>query len=735
MKLLENMNPAQQEAIECTEGPLLVLAGAGSGKTKVLTHRIAHLLGQGVAPWRILAITFTNKAAAEMKERVLKLVGSDAQAIWISTFHAFCVRILRRDIEKLGFTKNFVIFDSTDQSTLIKRCLKELNLDEKHYAPQAVLAGISNGKNRLLTPTELRAEADSFFQEKVADIYALYQRRLRENNALDFDDLLMLATELLMQHTEVREKYQEQFKYILVDEYQDTNRAQYKLIQLLTGQNRNICCVGDADQSIYKWRGADISNILDFEDDYPQARTVLLEQNYRSTQNILDAANAVIQYNRGRKPKRLWTSNPTGDLLTYYNAQDEGDEAYFSSKEVIRLKQDGKYNYKDIAVLYRTNAQSRVFEETFMRLGIPYVIVGGTKFYERKEIKDIMAYLRIIANPLDSVALLRIINVPRRGIGETTLNKLTTYALEQGISLFDVLAKVGEMPELSGRAKTPILELAKLLGGFIASRDQLPVTELIERLQNETGYLAQLVEERTIEAQGRIENLKELLSVAKAFLQNSEEKTLDAFLSQVALVSDLDNVEDAANAVTLMTLHSAKGLEFPVAFLTGLEEGVFPHSRTLQADDEIEEERRLCYVGITRAKEKLYVSHALRRMLFGNTQMNAASRFLREIPEELLYKPQAATPPSRPAMPAPKRKAPAKETRMSRPLNTISAASSAVTAAGLAFKPSDKVRHSKWGEGTIVALTPKGDDLELKVAFPAEGIKVLMAKYAPLVKI
>jgi len=734
MNVFENMNPAQKEAIECTQGPLLVLAGAGSGKTRVLTHRIAYLLEQGVAPWRILAITFTNKAAAEMKERVLKLVGPEADAIWISTFHAFCVRILRRDIEKLGFNKSFVIFDTTDQTTLLKRCLKELNLDEKQYPPQAILAGISGAKNRLLTPSEMRSEANDFFKEKVVEVYELYQRRLRENNALDFDDLLMLAVELLLRHAETREKYQDQFKYIMVDEYQDTNRAQYKLIQLLTGSHRNICCVGDADQSIYKWRGADISNILDFEDDYPLAKTVLLEQNYRSTQNILDAANAVIQYNRARKPKNLWTSNDAGELLTYYNAQDEGDEAYFTAKEIIRLHQHGQYNYRDMAVLYRTNAQSRIFEEIFMRLGIPYVIVGGTKFYERKEIKDIMAYLRVIANPLDSVALQRIINVPRRGIGDTTLGKLTVQAQLQGISLYEVLGKVAEISDLSGRVKTPVLELSKLLAYFNTHHAQMPINELIERVQNETGYLTQLAEERTIEAQGRIENLKELLSVAKNFMQNSEEKTLDAFLSQVALVSDLDTVEDVANAVTLMTLHSAKGLEFPVAYLTGLEESIFPHARTLQDEDEIEEERRLCYVGITRAKEKLYISHAGRRMLYGNTQANAPSRFLREIPEHLLHTPQVATQPVRPTPPAPKRKAPAKDTRMSKPLNTI-ASGSAGTAAGLAFKPADKVRHSKWGEGTIVALTDRGDDVELKVAFPSEGIKVLMAKYAPLVKI
>jgi DNA helicase-2/ATP-dependent DNA helicase PcrA len=730
------MNPAQKEAIQCTEGPLLILAGAGSGKTRVLTHRIAYLLDRGIAPWRILAITFTNKAAAEMKERVVNIVGSRAKDIWISTFHAFCVRILRMDIEKLGLAKNFVIFDAADQGVLIKNCLKELNLDDKHYPPQAVLANISSGKNRLLTPAEFRREADGFFQEKVADIYDLYQKRLRENNAVDFDDLLMLTVALLRDHAEIRRKYQEQFQYILVDEYQDTNHTQYRLIQLLAERHRNICCVGDADQSIYKWRGADISNILDFAEDYPQAQTILLEQNYRSTQNILHAANAVIQHNRGRKPKKLWTDNPEGDLLTYYNAQDESDEAYFVAKEIIRLVQGDYCHYRDMAVLYRTNAQSRIFEETFMRLGIPYVIVGGTKFYERKEIKDMMAYLRVIANPADAVALQRIINVPRRGIGDTTIGKLNAVAQQSGITLYQVLQQGEEIPGLTARARNPLGEFTRLLDRLIASRDMMTVTALIELVQAETGYIRQLEEERTIEAQGRIENLKELLSVSQDFMKNSEDKSLDAFLSQVALVSDLDTAEDAANAVTLMTLHSAKGLEFPVVFLAGLEEGIFPHARTLLAEDEVEEERRLCYVGITRAEQKLFVTHAWRRTLFGNTQFNPPSRFLRELPDDLLDKPQEAQQKTAVNPAAQKRPAASATLRINQPLQSAKPdSSSAAAATGMAFKPGEKVRHSKWGEGTIVMVTDKGNDTELKVAFPAEGIKTLMAKYAPLVKV
>jgi len=738
LNLLANMNPAQKEAIQCTEGPLLILAGAGSGKTRVLTHRIAYLLERGVAPWRILAITFTNKAAAEMKERVEKLVGARARDIWISTFHAFCVRVLRTNIEKLGLTKNFAIFDTVDQTALIKSCLKELNLDEKHYVPQAMLANISGAKNSLLTPGKFRREAGGFFQEKVAEVYDLYQRRLRANNAVDFDDLLMLTVELLRDHADVRTKYQEQFQYILVDEYQDTNHTQYKMIQLLTGRYCNVCCVGDADQSIYKWRGADISNILDFEEDYPQAKIILLEQNYRSTQNILDAANAVIKYNRGRKPKKLWTANKEGEPLTCYTAQDEADEAYFVAKEIIRLQREATCHYGDMAVLYRTNAQSRVFEETFMRLGIPYVIVGGTKFYERKEIKDAMAYLRVIANPADGIALQRIINTPRRGIGDTTIGKLNAVAQAAGMTLYEVLAQAEEIPGLTARAKNPLREFVRLMDQLIALRDKVPVTELIERIQTDTGYIRQLEEERTIEAQGRIENLKELLSVARDFMRNNEDTSLDAFLSQVALVSDLDMAEDAADAVTLMTLHSAKGLEFPVVFLAGLEEGVFPHARTLQDEAEIEEERRLCYVGITRAKERLYISHAGRRTLFGNTQFNPPSRFLEELPDEVLCKPQSGlqskreeyqTPRMRPAAAAPTR-------RIDQPIQAAKPiAGSAATAASLAFRAGDKVRHSKWGEGTVVMVTDKGNDVELKVAFPAEGIKTLMTKYAPLVKI
>jgi DNA helicase-2/ATP-dependent DNA helicase PcrA len=502
---------------------------------------------------------------------------------------------------------------------------------------------------------------------------------------------------------------------------------------MLAGKHHNVCCVGDADQSIYGWRGADISNILDFEKDYSPARTILLEQNYRSTQHILDAANGVIQYNRSRKPKRLWTANTGGELLTYYSAQDEADEAYFAAKEIIRLERSGDNNYRDMAVLYRTNAQSRIFEETFMRLGTPYVIVGGMKFYERKEIKDIMAYLRVIANTADTVALLRIINVPRRGIGDTTVGKITQFAQQSGISLFEALKRMEEVPGLTARVQNPLRDFIRLLERLIAERDRLSVTEIIGRVQLESGYIMQLEEERTIEAQGRIENLKELLSVAKDFMQNSEETTLDAFLSQVALVSDVDTMEDAANAVTLMTLHSAKGLEFPVVFLAGLEEGVFPHARTLMSESEIEEERRLCYVGITRAEAKLYVTHAWRRTLFGNTQFNQPSRFLREIPEHLLHKPQDSIPQAKPVVPRARLD---DKRRISQPLNTgVMQGGSAGAAAGMAFNPGDKVRHSKWGEGTIVGVAIRGDDMELKVAFPAEGIKTLMSKYAPLVKI
>lgn len=729
--LFDRLNEKQLEAVTHINGPLLVLAGAGSGKTRVLTCRIAYLLEQGVRPYNILAITFTNKAAAEMRERVNAMVGIQAKEVWLSTFHAFCARFLRMEIEHLaGFSRNFVIYDASDALALVKSCLKELNLDEKHFPPSGLQAAISNAKNALQDATDFAVQADNFYGQKVAEVYRLYQQKLQQNNAVDFDDLLLLAVRLLEQNEEVRRRYQDKFQYILIDEYQDTNRAQYLLARLLAAKHRNICVVGDADQSIYAWRGADIRNILDFEADYPDAKVIKLEQNYRSTQTILAAANAVIENNIGRKPKALWTENPRGEPITHYLAFDERDEARFIADTIAKLHVVYRASYGHMAVLYRTNAQSRVIEEALMKNGIPYTIVGGVKFYDRKEIKDILAYLRVILNPADTVSLLRIINVPRRGIGDTTIARLTDYAVQNGISLFDVVSNPDMVPDLTARAKRPLENLAELIFNLIAVKDQLPVADLIERVMQDSGYLAELEKEQTPQAEGRIENLRELLSVAKEFATTAAEDTLENFLAHVALVSDIDTAELADERVTLMTLHSAKGLEFPYVFLAGMEEGIFPHSRTLMDEEEIEEERRLCYVGITRAERKLYLTNARLRTIYGSTVMYPPSRFLAEIPEELFERhggpsrQATASAVTRPMASAPFRPAPGSPaaTATSRP-------------AAREWRIGDKAQHAKWGVGTVVAVRGSGDNQEVHVAFPGQGVKQLMVKFAPLTKV
>jgi DNA helicase-2/ATP-dependent DNA helicase PcrA len=724
-KILDQLNPAQLEAATHLNGPLLVIAGAGSGKTRVLTARIAHLLEQGVPPYAILAITFTNKAAAEMKERVYRMVGSPAKDIWLSTFHAFCAKFLRMEADHLnGLNKNFVIYDAGDSQALIKNCLKELNLDDKHYPLAGVQAAISNAKNLLQDPGAFAKEADNFHQQKIAEIYDFYQRKLRNHNAADFDDLLFLAARLLENEPEVLEKYQNKFRYILIDEYQDTNRAQYMLARLLAAKHRNIFVVGDIDQSIYAWRGADIRNILDFEADYPEARVIKLEQNYRSTQTILDAANTVIENNRDRKPKSLWTDNPAGERLTHYLAMDERDEARFICDNVIKQNTVFRVPYRDMAVLYRTNAQSRVIEEAFMRAGVPYTIVGGLKFYERKEIKDILAYLRVIFNPADSVGLLRIINVPRRGIGDTTVGRLNDHAAAQGITLFDAVSGADAVPGLTARAKNQLDGLAALIFNLTAQAPGMPVAKLIEKVLNDSGYLAELENEQTPQAEARIENLRELLSVAKEFAAGDIEDTLENFLSHVALVSDIDAADTDGDKVTLMTLHSAKGLEFPVVFLAGLEEGIFPHARTLMNDSEVEEERRLCYVGITRARRRLFLTNAKLRTIYGNTVMYPPSRFLQEIPETLVDKHSVVRDRYSSAL------GPA-----SKPLVTPAAPTFKSDKPAGDWWAGDKVEHAKWGVGTIVEVRGDGDSQEVKVAFPGMGIRQLMAKFAPLKKV
>lgn len=730
---LQGLNKEQALAVQTTYGPMLILAGAGSGKTKVLTCRIAHLLQQGVAPYRILAITFTNKAAAEMRERVDRMAGEAAKDVWLFTFHAFCARLLRRDIDKLeGYGNNFAIYDTSDAQNVVKQVLKEMNLDEKRFQPAGICARISSAKNQLLSPVDYAKSANDFYEEKAAQIYASYQEKLRQNNALDFDDLLLLTVQLLQENAEVREKYQDKFQYIMVDEYQDTNHVQYLLTKLLAGKHRNICVVGDADQSIYGWRGADIQNILDFEKDYPDAKLIKLEQNYRSTQVILDAANAVIENNTGRKPKNLWTDNGTGREITYFQAMDERDEARFVIEQLQRLQQEENMRLGDMAVLYRTNTQSRVFEEMLIKSGISYNMVGGTKFYERKEIKDILAYLRVIFNPNDSLSLLRIINVPRRGIGDATLGRLQAYAAENSLHLFEVLSNAAAVPGLNSRFVGKLDELSGIIFELMGEAEEVPVKQLIEDVMQRTGYLEELQLSKNVQDQSRVDNLMELLSVAEDFAKGGEENTLENFLANVALVSDIDDAELGEDAVTLMTLHSAKGLEFPVVFLAGMEEGIFPHARTLMDEEEIEEERRLCYVGITRAEKYLFMSNARMRTIYGHTVSYPPSRFLQEVPRGLLhiYK-----------RPVVQRQAPREERRSDNRstanwfLQPKSSFIPQENSSGSSFTAGDKVSHSKWGTGTVVSVKNTEDGQEVKVAFAGAGIRSLLTKYAVLKKL
>ena len=736
---LQGLNKEQAEAVRTINGPMLILAGAGSGKTKVLTCRVAHLLQQGVRPYRILAITFTNKAAAEMRERVDKMAGPAAKDVWLFTFHAFCARVLRRDIDKLGqYSNNFAIYDTTDTKNLIKQILKEMNLDEKRFQPAGIIGRISNAKNELLGVKEFAAQAGDFYEEKVAQIYEAYEGKLRANNAVDFDDLLLLTLRLLQEIPEAREKYQDKFDYIMVDEYQDTNHVQYLLTKLLAGKHHNLCVVGDADQSIYGWRGADIRNILDFEKDYPEAKLVKLEQNYRSTQVILDAANAVIENNTGRKPKNLWTNNGMGTEITYYQAVDERDEARFVIERMqeLQLKEGAKLG--DMAVLYRTNTQSRVFEEMLIKSGIAYTMVGGTKFYERKEIKDIIAYLRLIYNPHDGLSLERIINVPRRGIGDATLARLQGYANETNQSLFDVISNAGEVPGLSSRFVAKLDELAGLLFEFMGEAEEKSVKQLIIDVMQRTGYQEELELGRTAQDQSRLENLQELLSVAEDFAEkaarNGDEASLENFLGEVALVSDIDDAELGEDAVTLMTLHSAKGLEFPTVFLVGMEEGIFPHARTLLDEEEIEEERRICYVGITRAEKHLYLSNAKMRMIYGRTLSYPPSRFLQEVPRNLIHEYRRPIQ-QRVVL----RDVPREQESRPRATNWFLQNKSSFVpkeaSASASFKAGDKVNHKKWGLGTIVAVKDTEDGQEVKVAFNGGGIRSLLTKYAVLQKV
>lgn len=735
------LNPQQAEAVINTEGPMLIMAGAGSGKTKVLTCRVANLLQKGVRPYRILAITFTNKAAAEMRERVNNMSGPAAKDVWLFTFHAFCARFLRMEIDKLpGYGGNFAIYDTADSQNLIKQILKEMNLDDKRFQPSGILSRISNAKNALQDAAAFARQAGDFYEQKVADIYSRYEQKLQLNNALDFDDLLMLSIKLLQENKEVREKYQDRFDYLLVDEYQDTNHAQYLLTKLLAAKHRNICVVGDADQSIYGWRGADIQNILDFEKDYPDAKVIKLEQNYRSTQIILDAANAVIENNTGRKPKNLWTENKSGAGIIYFQAVDERDEARFVIEQLQNLQRTENKKLGDMAILYRTNTQSRIFEEMLIKSGISYNMVGGLKFYERKEIKDIIAYLRVIFNPADSLSLLRIINVPKRGIGDASLAKIQAYAAANNVSLFEAVSNAAAIDGLSSRFVSKLDDLAGIIFELMNLASEAQVEDLIDCVLRDTGYLEELENERTPQAQSRIDNLHELISVAQEFAASEEENNLENFLAHVALVSDIDDTELGEDAITLMTLHSSKGLEFPVVFLVGMEEGLFPHARTLMNETEIEEERRLCYVGITRAKEKLFLSSTKMRTIYGNTVTYPPSRFLQEIPARLVKTIKRQERFS--ALENFKQVSEKYSARPQKPASTFNPHSfmpqkpaAAAGGTGTRFNTGDRVSHNRWGEGMVVSVKDSPDGQEVKVAFAGAGVRSLLTKYAVLKKL
>ena len=725
--LLDGLNREQQQAVQHTEGPLLILAGAGSGKTKVLTVRIAYLLAQGVNPYEILAITFTNKAAKEMKNRVEGLVGDVANRIWLSTFHSFCAKFLRFELDNfLGYNSNFTIYDTSDSQVVIKAALKALNLDDKYYPVGAMISAISDAKNKLMFASDYRKQARDFYQQKVADVYEYYERELRKNNALDFDDLLLVAVKLLQSNAAVLDKYSKRFRYVMIDEYQDTNHAQYLLAYLLSSHWKNIAVVGDADQSIYAWRGADIQNILDFEKDYPNCTSIKLEQNYRSTKIILDAANAVIDHNEGRPEKNLWTDKVEGAKIQHFTAQSEHEEAAFIGDTIVKKHDIHGVPYGDMAILYRTNAQSRVLEEALIKRALPYTMVGGTKFYDRKEIKDVLAYLRVLYNPFDDLSLLRIINVPKRSIGATTVSKLQDYARENGTSLFMTLTQLHLVDTIKGKTKEKLEEFGILIFTLVAEMDDKSVLDILEAILDRTSYLAQLEESTDPQDQARAENIGELLSVAKDFQDTNPTGTVEDFLEQVALVNDVDSFEQEESKVTLMTLHAAKGLEFPIVFLGGLEEGLFPHSRTLMNPEEIEEERRLAYVGITRAEKELYISNATTRTVFGRTSSYLPSRFIDEIPAELVDGLRA------------KRRIP-DDIKPTVPRH-MSVASRPVTKPIIRneviadWKVGDTAIHSKWGNGKVVNVSGEGAGMKLTIEFPTQGVRVVMAKFAPVKK-
>ncbi len=739
--ILSGLNPQQEKAVQCTDGPLLVVAGAGSGKTTVLTRRIAYLVEEkGVSPWQILAITFTNKAAGEMRDRVSRLLGPAANGIWISTFHALCVRILRRDGDKIGYDPNFSIADASEQLTLVKHLEKELNVDPKQYEPKRILGAISRAKDALLTPEKYQDQASEPFEKIVARLYTAYQRRLKKDQTLDFDDLIMQTLVLFQRSPEVLAYYQQKFRYISADEYQDTNQAQYQLCHLLAAGSQNLCVVGDADQSIYGWRGADMNNILNFEKDYPKATTIKLEQNYRSTGYILDAANSIIKNNVVRKKKKLWTDLGKGQKLQYYRAQTDRDEALFILSQITQEIKEKKRHYQDFAVLYRTNAQSRGIEEALVKGNVPYKIVGGNKFYDRKEIKDIMAYLKLVANPNDALSFSRIVNVPKRGIGAISIQKVLTFARENDLDLLHALQELPKAP-INGRALKMLMDFGSTLKDVIAFADQHAVTGLTEKILADFGYTEALKAAHTIEADTRLENLDEFLSVTKQFddhyeAEDEEATPLSDFLAEVSLLSDQDDLANQEDQVALMTLHAAKGLEFPVVFLVGLEEGLFPLARSASEPKELEEERRLAYVGITRAKQELFLTNAFSRMMYGRIQSNPPSQFLGEINDEDMtsLNPEASTGSNdhRETVTAPFAK---QQERARAQVYKPKTAQGAVGADKKHWQVGDQVTHKSWGRGVVTKVNGTGEDMELDIAFANKGIKRLLAAFAPIEKV
>ncbi|HGC7810332.1 TPA: DNA helicase PcrA [Streptococcus agalactiae] len=753
--LIIGMNDKQAEAVQMTDGPLLIMAGAGSGKTRVLTHRIAYLIDEKyVNPWNILAITFTNKAAREMRERAIAL-NPATQDTLIATFHSMCVRILRREADYIGYNRNFTIVDPGEQRTLMKRIIKQLNLDTKKWNERSILGTISNAKNDLLDEIAYEKQAGDMYTQVIAKCYKAYQEELRRSEAMDFDDLIMMTLRLFDQNKDVLAYYQQRYQYIHVDEYQDTNHAQYQLVKLLASRFKNICVVGDADQSIYGWRGADMQNILDFEKDYPQAKVVLLEENYRSTKKILQAANNVINHNKNRRPKKLWTQNDEGEQIVYHRANNEQEEAVFVASTIDNIVREQGKNFKDFAVLYRTNAQSRTIEEALLKSNIPYTMVGGTKFYSRKEIRDVIAYLNILANTSDNISFERIVNEPKRGVGPGTLEKIRSFAYEQNMSLLDASSNVMMSP-LKGKAAQAVWDLANLILTLRSKLDSLTVTEITENLLDKTGYLEALQVQNTLESQARIENIEEFLSVTKNFDDNPEitvegETGLDRlsrFLNDLALIADTDDSATETAEVTLMTLHAAKGLEFPVVFLIGMEEGVFPLSRAIEDADELEEERRLAYVGITRAEQILFLTNANTRTLFGKTSYNRPTRFIREIDDELIQYQGLARPVNssfgvkyskeqptqfgqgmslQQALQARKSNSQPQVTAQLQALNTNNSHETS-------WEIGDVATHKKWGDGTVLEVSGSGKTQELKINFPGIGLKKLLASVAPISK-